>query len=148
MINREKLELEIMQAGPELNRLLFLDTPDIWLDIELTMAQFKSLVFIITDENANPSRLAKALGVTPANMTGIITRLVKQGLVFRKENPRDRRVLILRATPKGVSLVANLWERRARDMSSILDRMSSEDIYYLAQGFNALLKASRKQRGE
>jgi DNA-binding MarR family transcriptional regulator len=146
MNNRAHSISKIIEIGPELNQLLFLETPDIWMDVELTMAQFKSLIFIINDDKATPGKLAKALSVTSANVTGIIERLVKQGLVIRKGNPEDRRVLFLEATPKGISLYGSLLEWRAKDMSGILERMNSEEVAHLAQGLTALLRAVRERR--
>ena len=146
MIDRIESSRMIIEAGPELKQLLFWETPEVWLDIDLTMVQFKSLVLIINRKNISPSRLARVLGVTPANITGVVERLVKLGLVRRTESPDDRRVLWLEATDEGNRLLARVTERIADDMSSILELMTPAELAHLAQGLTALIRASRQHR--
>lgn len=146
MISRDEAVRVIIEIGPELKRLLFMETPEVWLDVDLTMAQFKSLVLILNHKNISPSRLARLMGVTPANVTGVVERLVKLGLVRRAESPDDRRVLLLQATEKSSLLLARIMERSADDMSHILDLMTAEELSHLAQGLVALVGAARKRR--
>ena len=87
------------------------------------------------------SKLAAALGVTPTNVTGIVERLVKKGLVTRTESDQDRRILLLRATEDGEELVVKLGERRRGHMSEVLAHMSMGELATLAQGFASLVKA-------
>lgn len=131
--------LELEHRSHQLMRQYSLDA---WMGLNLTVPQLKSLLFIANHPDTNATRLAAALGVTPANVTGIIDRLVEQGLVFRKENPNDRRALVLKITEKGESLLANLRERRSSRMLEILNHMSAEDLSYLAKGLAALVKAA------
>ncbi len=120
---------------------------DIWMGLPLTIAQLKSLFFISNQGSTNSGKLAVALGVTPTNTTGIIDRLVKQGLVSRSENPEDRRMLVLRATGKGEELVANLRERRRGYMSEVLARLTADELATLAQGLASLVKAAEAHEG-
>ncbi len=121
---------------------------DVWMSLPLTIAQLKSLFFISNQGSTNLATLAAALGVTSTNTTGIIDRLVKQGLVSRTENPENRRMLLLRATDKGEELVAKLRERRKGYMSEVLQRMSVDELATLAQGFVSLGKAAETQERE
>ena len=146
MMDRAEAARAIIEAGPALKRLLFLETPEVWLDVDLTMVQFKSLLLILNQENMTPSRLARILGVTPANITGVVERLVKLGLVRRAESPYDRRLLLLEATENGSLLLTHIMERSADDMSQILELMTTEELYHLAQGFMALISAASKHR--
>lgn len=115
---------------------------DVWMGLPLTMAQLKSLFFINNQGSTNSGKLAAALGVTPTNVTGIIDRLVKQGLVSRTEDVQDRRMLLLQATGRGEELVAKLRERRRGYLSEVLARFSVDELATLAQGFNLLAKAT------
>jgi len=115
--------------------------PDAWMELSLTLAQLKSLFFISSEGNTNVRKLAAALSVTSANVTGIVDRLVKQGLVTRRENPEDRRMLLLQVTDKGRALITDLRERQTSRLSKILDYMSPDEVSTLAQGLSSLLKA-------
>jgi|YelNatPaOPRAMG01_1025707.scaffolds.fasta_scaffold41282_1 DNA-binding MarR family transcriptional regulator len=129
--------LELEHRSHQLMRQYSLDA---WMGLNLTVPQLKSLFFIANHQDTSPGKLAVALGVTPANVTGIIDRLVEQGLVFRKENPNDRRALALRVTEKGEALLANLRERRTNRMLEILSRMSAEELSCLARGLASLVE--------
>jgi DNA-binding MarR family transcriptional regulator len=45
--------------------------------------------------------LAEVLHVHPSTLTGVIQRLVEQGLLLREHDPRDRRRAVLRLTRQG-----------------------------------------------
>jgi len=121
---------------------------DVWMSLPLTIAQLKSLFFIRNQGSTNSGTLAAALGVTPTNTTGIVDRLVKQDLVSRTENPKNRRMLLLRATDKGEELVARLRERRRGYLSDVLQRMSVDELTTLAQGVASLARATEAQEKE
>ena len=71
--------------------------------------------------------LATILHVHPSTLTGVIQRVVTQGLLVRADDPRDRRRAILRLTKRGGRVNA---ARRATVESSVaqaLDGVSTQD---------------------
>jgi DNA-binding MarR family transcriptional regulator len=114
--------------------------PGVWMDLDLTIVQLKSLFFIDSKESTNFKNLADALGVTPPSITGIIDRLVEQDLVSRKENPENRRMLVLKVTVKGKELLTKLIEIRKSKMISILGRLSLQDLSDLARISESLVR--------
>jgi DNA-binding MarR family transcriptional regulator len=85
--------------------------------------------------------LAAALKVTPSNVTGIIDRLVEQGLVTRAENPDDRRMLMLQLTSQGETLISGLRERRFSQMSAVLIKLNEDELETISRSFKILGKA-------
>jgi DNA-binding MarR family transcriptional regulator len=75
-------------------------------------------------------------------VTGIVDRLVEQGLVSRRENPENRRMSVLQPTEKGEALLASLRERTIGQLSELLTRLSEEQLSTLAQGLRFLAKAT------
>ncbi len=146
-MNRAKLIEEIIQLQ-QVNHSIRRYAPEVWLDLNLTIGQLKSLFFIESEGSTNVKKLANALGVTPPDVTRIVDRLVKQGLVNRRENPEDRRMLLLQATEKGGALLARLRENKITHLSHILEHLSTEELTRLAQGLTALVRATEVQRGE
>jgi DNA-binding MarR family transcriptional regulator len=64
---------------------------------------------------AEPTRmteLARHMGVTLSTMSLAVTRLLRQGYVTRRRNPKDGRAVELRLTPQGV---------RIKDAQTVLD---------------------------
>jgi DNA-binding MarR family transcriptional regulator len=137
---KEKAELikQIIELQQQVNRFLGQYAPEAWMQLNLTIAQLKSLFFIASQGAINFRKVAAALGVSPSNVTGIVDRLVEHGLVSREENPEDRRVLLLRATDKGEALLANLRESSISRMSDILAQLSVGELSALARGLTAL----------
>jgi DNA-binding MarR family transcriptional regulator len=107
---------------------------DVWMNLPITIGQLKSLFFISNQGSTNLGKLAAALRVTSTNTTGIIDRLVKQGLVSRTEDAQDRRMLLLRVTKEGERLVTQLREKRRDYRVQVMTRMNIEELTTLAQG--------------
>jgi len=140
-MEKEELIQEIILHQKKINRFIRDYNPDVWMELSLTIAQMKSLFFIANQGSVNFRKLATALKVTPSNVTGIIDRLAEQGLVTRTENPEDRRMQMLQLTGAGEKLISNLRERRASQMSSVLNQMTREELTTVAQGFALLDQA-------
>ncbi len=140
-MDKTELISRINQLQRKVDRAQRRSTTDVWMTLPLTIAQVKSLFFITNHGSSTSGKLAEALGVTPTNITGIVDRLVKQGLVSRTENPDDRRMQLLRATEKGEELVAGLRERRRGYMTEVLGRMTEDDLAVLARGLSLLVEA-------
>jgi len=140
-MEKEELIGEIIELQRKVDRARRQYQLDIWMSLPLTMAQLKCLFFISNHGSTNSRKLAEALGVTPTNITGIIDRLVKQGLVSRTEDAQDRRRLVLKATVRGGGLVASLRERKRSLFSKALAYMSTDELTTLYRGLTSLVKA-------
>lgn len=57
------------------------------------------------------SRLAEILSCDASNVTGLVDRLEARGLVTRQPSAQDRRVRVIRLTPAGSRLRADLLQR-------------------------------------
>ncbi|MGD0353884.1 MAG: MarR family transcriptional regulator [Dehalococcoidia bacterium] len=147
-MEKEELIGEIIALQRKVDRVRRQYQLDIWMSLPLTIAQLKCLFFISNHGSTNSSKLAEALRVTPTNITGIVDRLVKQGLVSRSVDAQDRRMLVLKATIKGEGLVANLRERKRSRFSKALAYISTDDLAILHQGLTSLAKAVEARKEE
>jgi DNA-binding MarR family transcriptional regulator len=107
--------------------------PGVWMELELTIVQLKSLFYIDFEGSTNFKNLAVALGVTPPSVTGIVDRLVEHGLVSREENPENRRMQVLKITEKGKAILTRLTESRRSRMAFLLDGLNLEDLMALSR---------------
>ena len=140
-MDRNQLINSIIQLQHQL--ILAVDKHDsiAWMELNLTIAQLKSLLFIYFEGTTNFITLATALRVTPPNVTGIINRLVEQKLVSREENPEDRRTFILKVTETGKALIEGLRDHGLNHMASILNLLSTDELATLDKGLAALVSA-------
>ncbi len=143
-MDKTKLNDKVIKLQMETNQLLGPIVMESWKDLDVPLAQLNSLFMINCKGSTNFRKLSDDLGVTPGDVTGIIDRLVKQGLVSRGEDPQDRRVIVLQATDKGRALLANLRESGANQMAQILAHMNSEELGALSNGLSGLIRALKE----
>jgi DNA-binding MarR family transcriptional regulator len=146
-MDKSELVQEVVELERQVSRILGRYAPSVWIDSGLTLAQLRSLFIIANEGSTNFRKLAEALKVTPANVTGIVDRLEEQGLVSRTQNPEDRREITLQATDKGQTLVSNLKEAGIKEMTQILSLLSLEELSALVQGLSAFVRAANSHRG-
>ena len=139
-MNKKKIVGEIIELQHQMLRAMGKNEPMAWMELHLTIAQLKCLHFIYFGGTTNLIGLAKALNVTPPNVTGIVNRLVVQELVRREENPEDRRTYMLSVTDKGAALVEGLRESGTKRLVGILNRLSAKELTALQAGFKALAR--------
>lgn len=93
------------------------------LDPDLTLPQWDVLAQLSREEDEDgvtPAFLSRRLIVTAGNLTGIVDRLVRRGLLRRDVDPADRRKVRLRLTAVGRTRVGKMLPRHARDLEEIL----------------------------
>jgi DNA-binding MarR family transcriptional regulator len=133
---------EIVELQKQAGRNMRSHAPDALLSLNLTMAQLKCLAYINFEGVVNFKMLGAALGVTPPNLTGIVDRMVEQKLIIREENPDNRRMQMLKLTPRGEAIINELQESGNAHMKAILSIMNIDDLSALARGMHALVKAA------
>jgi DNA-binding MarR family transcriptional regulator len=85
---------------------------------DLSVAQAKALRHVAAAGPVPMRDLACRLRCDASNVTGIIDRLERRGLVERRASPADRRIKSLVATRKGDEVARALWiEVRARALT-------------------------------
>ncbi|WP_309084684.1 MarR family transcriptional regulator [Chelativorans sp.] len=74
--------------------------------IEVTGIQFTVLSVIGAHDGMSSAELSRRFFVTPQTMNELIGGLHKRGLILRKEDPANRRILRMSLTPEGRKLIA------------------------------------------
>jgi DNA-binding MarR family transcriptional regulator len=77
-------------------------------DSGLTRSQWQVLAYLERNEGIHQSGLAELLEVEPITLGRIIDRLQEFGLVERRPHPTDRRIWLLRLTPRAKSKIDEL----------------------------------------
>ena len=140
MVKKETIE-ELVELQRRIDRDRRQYELDAWMRLHLGIGQLKTLFFISNRGATTTGKLATALKVTPTNVTGIIDRLLEKNLITRTGDPDDRRVLLLRTTPQGDELVAELRQKRRERMTELFTRLNDEEAAIVAQGLKIMVKA-------
>ncbi len=78
-------------------------------------------------EGLTMSALSKRLMVTNGNVTGLVRRLVEEGLVARRTDPGDRRLQRVRITSEGLVLFGRMAAAHGRWVAELLGDLSAEE---------------------
>ncbi|MGX6449336.1 MarR family winged helix-turn-helix transcriptional regulator, partial [Patulibacter sp. S7RM1-6] len=109
-------------------------------DLELSPVQLLALRSLDPGEPQPMGRLAGALECDKGNVTGIVDRLERRGLVERRPVDHDRRVKVLALTPAGAELRAEIEARLAVPPEE-LAALADDDLGRLAHAVGAVLDA-------
>lgn len=96
------------------------------VDDVVSLPQLRVLVMVASRGALNLSAVAAGLGVHPSNATRAVDRLVAAGLLDRRDDPSDRRNLILELSPDGRGLVDRVMEDRRAAIAEIVQRMPAQ----------------------
>jgi DNA-binding MarR family transcriptional regulator len=95
----------------------------------LTLPQFDVLAQLERRKDGmTPGDLTRALLVTAGNVTGIVDRLQRLGLVERRAVPEDRRTVRVCLSPRGRAVVRRAIPRHRRDIETLLGRLRTDDL--------------------
>ncbi len=94
----------------------------------LTTPMFWTLHELANDGTMSVGEIATACAVTSANISGAIEELVQAGLVERSTSPKDRRIAMLTATPKGRGLHRAMWDRAVERFLTPLEGVPRSDL--------------------
>ncbi len=120
----------------------------IWLEIDLTMAQLKTLMVLRCEGQPTIGQVADALHISLPTASHLVDRLVHAGLAERAEDPGDRRRMLTGLTPRGEELAGRLREGSQDQLRLWLSHLSREDLSALLQGLQALAEVSRGLEAE
>ena len=73
-------------------------------------------------------QLASQTGLTTGAMTAVIDRLEQSGFVKRRDDPDDRRRVLVELLPTGPTQIAPLYEPLAARMDRVLDGFSDREL--------------------
>lgn len=136
----EKVIKEIVGSIRKLVRSVYLNGSKTSRRFGLTGSQSAVLRNLVLNGPLSSAGLSRRLYVTPANITGIIDRLEKKGLVDRIRKPGDRRISLITLTEAGKHLSATLPDTIERKLVAGLADLESAEIQRLGRAMEQILQ--------
>jgi DNA-binding MarR family transcriptional regulator len=100
----------------------------------LTLPQFDVLAQLHrSPDGRTPRELTRELLVTAGNLTGVIARLRRLGLVAREPVPGDRRAVRIRLTARGRRVLRRAIPRHRRDVRRLLAHVPAARLVLLRE---------------
>ncbi len=134
---------QIIQATFEVGRAL--RTKVMKCADHIHMAQLHTLAFIRTKKGITMKELACMLNVTSPSATVFVDRLEKMGLVKRRHDRRDRKIIRLGVTPAGKRILREKMAEKKELVSAILSSLSIEDRHTLLRLLKKMIKSCSGQ---
>ena len=130
---------DIVGSIRKLVRAVYLDSQKMSRKFGLTGPQSIVLRLLLNKGPMSSADLSRLMYVTPSNMTGIIDRLERKGLIERKRKERDRRVSMIILTEAGRAMSANIPDPIEKKFINQLSDLENEHVQLLAMAMNQIL---------
>ena len=134
---REELEHEVVTNYRMLVHALKASSGTAWMEIDLTIAQLRTLLILAEEGPLVIGQIAQRMGIGLSTGGHLVDRLVQAGLAERTEDTEDRRRTLARLTLKGEDLYARLLNPSLQ-MQTLIQKLESKDLEAFLQGLKAL----------
>ncbi len=111
-------------------------------DRGLSMGQFVTLRALVVAGRGTTRDLARSMGVTTGNVTGLVDKLEHAGHVVRRPSRTDRRVVILEPTKKGRGLMEDLRRAVIDEVARSFAAWSLRDLQQLERLLRRVIDAA------
>ena len=142
---RDELEREVLEQYRALGRVLKATAEPVWMEIDLTLAQLRTLLVLAEEGPLVIGQIAQRLGIGLSTGGHLVERLVQAGLAERTEDADDRRRTVARLTPQGEDLYTRLLNR-TQHMQVLIQRMREDELAVLLQGLQAMRRVAEEER--
>jgi DNA-binding MarR family transcriptional regulator len=106
----------------------------------LSPSEVRFLKLFASSPAYNIKELRDLLRLTPGRITHILTSLEKKKLISRSPDPDDKRVILVKITPKANPLISNLLKNYSELHYKILQSVKKEELDKITSSLEILVK--------
>jgi len=126
--------LQIIVSGDELMR----GAGDTFREHQISKGKFMVLMQLFnkvdgTTRELSPAEMATTINVSRATVTGLLDGLERDGLVVRKQDEKDRRMVLVSLTSNGVQLMEQFMPIHFSRVQELLGGLTSEEKLQLRE---------------
>ena len=107
--------------------------------VDLSFSQITALFRLLHHGPQNITALARGVHLSHAAASRLVDKLVREGLVFRSQDPDNRRQKLIRLSPKGGGYLAGLQEITAQVYTELFSDVPAR----LRQDLRSLIKETK-----
>lgn len=144
LMNHEQIEDNVALIERYLRRVDWIIRKkgrEILNDINITDPQFVALQHLVNNEQLTIGELSQKMSLACSTITDLIDRMEKNELVVRVKDEQDKRIVRLKAQPKGNDIVKQVLEKRRIYLSEKLAGVSDDDKEILLKNLKYLYEA-------
>jgi DNA-binding MarR family transcriptional regulator len=94
---------------------------------DCTMPRFELMTNLEREDGQTLAALSRRMFVTPGNLTGLVDRAERDGVVERRADPSDRRLSRIYLTASGRELVQTLLPAHAHHVAELLSSLDTSE---------------------
>ena len=140
---RQALLDEVLRAEDEVSWITLRTMPPMFAQGAFTWTQLRGLFAIAYRGEATIGQFAELMGVGQPSASVLADRLVRDGLIERKSDTRDRRRTLVTLADRGRALITGMLDIRRSTFERYAAHMSDASLQALADGTLALAAAAR-----
>ncbi len=119
------------------------------VEFDTTLPRFDVMAALYRAEaGLKMSELSGVLRVSNGNVTGIVDRLVNDGLIVRVPVDNDRRAMVVRLTGSGREHFARMAEQHETWINTLLSDVAPDDIPAIAELLGRVSEKSSESEGD
>jgi DNA-binding MarR family transcriptional regulator len=103
------------------------------LERDMTLPRFDLLANLARSDGQTLAALSRSMLVTPGNLTGLVDRAARDGMVERRADPADRRAWRIHLTTKGLRAFRDAERRHARRVARLFAPLSPSEAETLVR---------------
>ena len=113
-------------------------------DFNITVPQFTALQILIYNGELTIGELSQKMALACSTITDLIDRMEKNGLVVRKKDEKDKRVVRIEVLPVGYEIVEKVLKKRVEFLESKMVDLTDEEKISLDEGLESLYNAMKE----
>ena len=155
-MDRERLVDETLMLLPTLMRCVERPSPvemgeiarrGLATDVQVSPGHIQVLI-ALTRGPRSVGKLAEELGVSPPAATQLVDKLTAHGMVCRRNDPTDRRVVLVDYVEGMHEVARTIMEDRRRPLQVAISRMTDEEALAFHKGLGLLAESFGTAVGE
>jgi DNA-binding MarR family transcriptional regulator len=95
---------------------------------EFSFSQTMILQVLLAQREMRMNELARYLGLSKANASGLVDRLFRKGMLEREHSTEDRRVVLVRLTASGRRVAGRLARASRIGLGNMMRRIPNRDL--------------------
>jgi len=113
-----------------------------WRDLDLSMQQMRAMHVLRDEGEVAIGRLAEVFGFGMPAASLLADRLVREGFAERREDPTDRRRVLIRLSRAGDRLMNELIEGSHVHLRKWMSSLSPDDLETVARAWHLMADAA------
>ncbi|HEX3721710.1 MAG TPA: MarR family transcriptional regulator [Nitrolancea sp.] len=142
--NRSSQITSAAESFEQISRSLRVCAEPAWMELDLTMAQLKTLFTLEYGGSMTIGQTGEKLGISLPTASHLVDRLVQGGFVERAEDPADRRRTLASTTAQGSELVKRLRQGGRDILVDWLKQLDDESLASLVGGLGDLARVTQE----